>query len=352
MDISLDDVIHFDVITSRPTTGAAIDADSAPTWAIYEEATDTAVASGTFTKRTSLDGNYRGTATLSTANGFEVGKWYNVVATGIVGAVTGKAVVMRFAVVAAPGTAGGVSIVGSEMALTDAAVAEVQSGLATSSALSAAQSDITAIRVIVTAIQTVLSGITSLGNWLRVMSRKDAGTDGMVTAQSEINTGGTATFSRTTDSLEGNADASTGTVTSFSADALAQLRAQGITVNSTTPSPTKIDVHIGADHNADGGTAWSWTNLTGIEWIEMAESEWTIEIHDGEDADGAAVVAMGTVEVIESDFDTGQRIQGAMTAEETAKLRSSPKAAAFFVYQDGLSIGKQLRAWGAARKIG
>lgn len=110
MDISLDDVIHFDVITSNPTTGAAVDADSTPTFAIYEEATDTAIVTGDFTKRTSLTGNYRGTVTLSAANGFEVGKWYNVIASATVGAVAGKAVVMRFAVVAAPGTTGGLSL--------------------------------------------------------------------------------------------------------------------------------------------------------------------------------------------------------------------------------------------------
>jgi hypothetical protein len=46
------------------------------------------------------------------------------------------------------------------------------------------------------------TGISSLANWLRRIVRKDSGTAGMATAQTEINTGGSATFLGTTDSLE------------------------------------------------------------------------------------------------------------------------------------------------------
>jgi len=107
MDIALDEVLHFDAITSNPATGAVSDADSTPTWSIFEEDTDTAILSAqNFTKRTSLTGNYRGAATLSTANGFEVGKWYNVVASATVNSVAGKAVVMRFRVALAESVAG------------------------------------------------------------------------------------------------------------------------------------------------------------------------------------------------------------------------------------------------------
>lgn len=107
MDIALDEVIHFDAVTHHPTTGAVTDADSTPTWSIFEEDTDTAIlAAQNFTKRTSLTGNYRGSATLSTANGFEVGKWYNVVASATVNSIAGKGVLMRFRVAAAEGIAG------------------------------------------------------------------------------------------------------------------------------------------------------------------------------------------------------------------------------------------------------
>ena len=59
----------------------------------------------------------------------------------------------------------------------------------------------------IAAIAAKFTGITSVADWLRRLVRKDAGTSGMGTAQSEINTGGTATFDGTTDSLEAIKDA-------------------------------------------------------------------------------------------------------------------------------------------------
>jgi hypothetical protein len=86
--------------------------------------------------------------------------------------------------------------------LDSASVTAVQSGLATSTALADVQTDVDAANNYLSALSGVLSGITSLANWLRRGFRKDTGTAGMITAQSEINTGGTATFSGLTDSLE------------------------------------------------------------------------------------------------------------------------------------------------------
>ena len=107
MNVPLDEVIHFDCITTTPSTGAAVDADSTPTFAVYEESTDTDIGiGGNLTKRTSLTGNYRGTFTLSAANGFEVGKWYSIIGSAVVGGVTGKAVLKNFRVVAAEAIAG------------------------------------------------------------------------------------------------------------------------------------------------------------------------------------------------------------------------------------------------------
>jgi hypothetical protein len=57
---------------------------------------------------------------------------------------------------------------------------------------------------------TLFSGITSLADWIRRISRKDAGTSGMIAAQTEINTGGTSTFDGTTDNLEAIRDAGGG----------------------------------------------------------------------------------------------------------------------------------------------
>lgn len=107
MNIPLDEVIYFDCITTHPTTGAATDADSTPTFEVFEEATDTDIGvGGNLTKRTSKTGNYRGSFTLSAANGFEVGKWYNVIGSATVNSIAGKAVLKNFRVVAAEAIAG------------------------------------------------------------------------------------------------------------------------------------------------------------------------------------------------------------------------------------------------------
>jgi len=107
MDIPLDEVIYFDAVTHNPVTGAVSDADSTPTFAVYEEATDTDIGvGGNLTKRTSLTGDYRGTFTVSAANGFELGKWYSVIVSATVNAIAGKAQVMHFRIVAAENVAG------------------------------------------------------------------------------------------------------------------------------------------------------------------------------------------------------------------------------------------------------
>lgn len=106
MDIPLDEVVYFDVISSS-STGAAADADSTPTFEVFEESTDTDIGvGGNLTKRTSKTGNYRGTFTLSAANGFEVGKWYSIIASATIGGVAAKCMVKNFRVIAAEATAG------------------------------------------------------------------------------------------------------------------------------------------------------------------------------------------------------------------------------------------------------
>jgi hypothetical protein len=102
MQIPLNEDVHFDVITSDPETASVLDADSTPTFSVYEEATDVAIVGPTnFTKRTSLTGNYRGTFTASAANGFEIGKWYSVIASATVNEFEGKCAAMRFRVLPA-----------------------------------------------------------------------------------------------------------------------------------------------------------------------------------------------------------------------------------------------------------
>jgi len=107
MDIPLNDVVYFDFITSSPASAAATDADSTPTFAVYQNNTDTDVGvGGNAVKRTSLTGNYRVNFTASGANGFSVDKWYNVVASATVSTVAAKGVIGRFRIIAAENVAG------------------------------------------------------------------------------------------------------------------------------------------------------------------------------------------------------------------------------------------------------
>jgi hypothetical protein len=98
MNPELEETIILDFITSSPTTGAAADADSTPTCAVYEETNDTAILTPTVVKRTSLTGNYRVPVACTAANGFEVGKSYAVIASATVGSVAAKAMVSNFQV--------------------------------------------------------------------------------------------------------------------------------------------------------------------------------------------------------------------------------------------------------------
>lgn len=92
---SLNDSVTYDFITNA-NTGAVVDADSTPTWEVFEDDNDTPILTGNATKRTSKTGDYRVTFTASAANGFENGKYYNLVASATVATIVGKARVVTF----------------------------------------------------------------------------------------------------------------------------------------------------------------------------------------------------------------------------------------------------------------
>lgn len=107
MRVPIDEVVTFDIVTHNPFTGDVSDADSVPTFAVYEDTTDTDVGvGGNMTKRTSLTGNYRGSFTASAANGFEAGKWYSVIVSATVVSTSAKTVAMHFMAVPAESSAG------------------------------------------------------------------------------------------------------------------------------------------------------------------------------------------------------------------------------------------------------
>lgn len=106
MDIPLDEVIYVGAITNS-SSGVATDADSTPTFAVYEESTDTDIGvGGNMTKRTSLTGQYRASFTASAANGFELGKFYEAVMFSTVNGTASKTILKQFRIVAAETTAG------------------------------------------------------------------------------------------------------------------------------------------------------------------------------------------------------------------------------------------------------
>ena len=87
----LDDAVTFTVTTSRTSDGGGIDADSLPTYRIYEDENGTAIATGSMAKLddTNTTGFYSEQINLYAVNGFEYSKTYNIYIEGIVGSVTG-----------------------------------------------------------------------------------------------------------------------------------------------------------------------------------------------------------------------------------------------------------------------
>lgn len=97
MNVLLGRTIIKDFIC-HTSAGAISDADSTPAVAVFENDTDTAILNPTVTKRTSLTGNYRVSIAVTAANGFEIGKSYNAIASATVGGVASKAVIASFIV--------------------------------------------------------------------------------------------------------------------------------------------------------------------------------------------------------------------------------------------------------------
>jgi hypothetical protein len=106
--IPLDEVVHIpDVFTFSPSTGEETAADATPKCSVYEEDTDTAIIIlGSMVLRTATTNDYRYSFTASTANGFEVSKWYNVNCYATVGGIAGEAQKLHFRVLAAENTPG------------------------------------------------------------------------------------------------------------------------------------------------------------------------------------------------------------------------------------------------------
>lgn len=171
--IPIDEVVYFDICTHDPSTGAVSDADSTPSFSVFEEATDTPIVSGTsFTKRTSLTGDYRGTFTASAANGFEAGKWYSVIASATVGAIAAKKNCGSFRVAPAEAVAGVLKCDASYFAgqtITAAAGVTVPASLASPTNITAATGVVLSaagVQAIWDALSSALTSVGSIGKRL------------------------------------------------------------------------------------------------------------------------------------------------------------------------------------------
>lgn len=83
---------YVDALTHNPTTGAISNADSTPTFDVYENGSTTGQFGATnMIQRASLTGDYYATFTVSASTPtFVAGRFYNVIATATVGGVTAK----------------------------------------------------------------------------------------------------------------------------------------------------------------------------------------------------------------------------------------------------------------------
>jgi hypothetical protein len=198
----IDDVLTFYATTTRFDTGAGTDADSVPTYRVYEEETGTAILNGSMALLDSSNtaGYYSEQITLSAANGFEVGKCYSIFITATVNSVAGVTH-REFVVRKKPLTA---TTEGRELDVTATGGAGVDWSNVEAPTTTLNLSGTTVKTA--TDVATIFTGITSLAQWLGLIAAKQVGN---TTARTELNaTGaGSGTYDETTDSLQGSGDA-------------------------------------------------------------------------------------------------------------------------------------------------
>jgi hypothetical protein len=90
MTIPLGEEVHFGAATHN-ISGISVPADASPKFRVYEQDTDTAIVDWTLmtSRHFEPSGLYRGSFTASVANGFEVGKFYDIVKSGLVNSIRG-----------------------------------------------------------------------------------------------------------------------------------------------------------------------------------------------------------------------------------------------------------------------
>jgi len=184
----------------------------------------------------------------------------------------------------------------SAAALAADAVTEIQSGLATSAAVAAVQSDVTTLLGRITA--TLFSGITYLSRWLGALAGKTA--DASTQTEIRATTAG-ATYTITTDSLEAIRDNSGGGGGSGDASQTTLLEVQG-TVNGIAASLSGTTVSVSSRVSAAGEiTLWAGDDCrvrSGTE-IEVTITDVGGAIYTRLDGIGIANLAWGAARIVQ-----------------------------------------------------
>ncbi len=160
----IDDALTFTVTTHDATTGVSTDADSVPSYRVYEDETGTAILTGSMAKLDDANttGFYSEAITLSSANGFEVGKSYSIIISATVDSNTG-ATNRSFQVQAAVATAAALATVDSNV---DAIL--VDTGTTLPASLSTIDTNVDAILVDTAEIGVAGAGLTALATQVSV----------------------------------------------------------------------------------------------------------------------------------------------------------------------------------------
>lgn len=141
--VTLGNNLTFTVTTHDPDTGAITDADSAPTYRVYEDETSTPILTGSMAKLDDANttGFYSEQIACTTANGFESGKSYNIYIEATVDSDTG-------------GISYGFTVIGAYTAIADAVLARAVSNVEDSA-------DVTSLAaLILAAFESAVSGTT------------------------------------------------------------------------------------------------------------------------------------------------------------------------------------------------
>lgn len=89
--VIIENSLKFSIATHDPDTGVLTDADSAPSYRVYEDETSTAILTGSMSKLDDVNttGFYTEIIDCTAANGFEHGKTYTIYIEATVDSDTG-----------------------------------------------------------------------------------------------------------------------------------------------------------------------------------------------------------------------------------------------------------------------